>query len=300
MIKDFFDVIRGFINSMKERHVTAYAAQAAYFIILSFIPFMLLLMTSVKYTPLTETEVMNALLQICPENFETFIQSIVNEVYEKSLGILSVSAILAMWSAGKGIQALTRGFNNIYQVKETRNFLTSRIRAVFYTLVFLISIVVTLILQVFGNSLQRELTNYFPFMKRIVTMIVSMRVIITLSTLCLVFLFMYKFIPNRKATFRSQFPGAFLCAVCWSVFSFGFSLYIDFFNGAVNMYGSMTTIVLILLWLYFCMLFVMLGAQVNHYFEKRIEQVNQIAVQSIRKEYNQLFSEEKKEDERKS
>lgn len=72
---------------------------------------------------------------------------------------------------------------------------------------------------------------------------------------------MYKFIPNRKATFRSQLPGAVLCAVCWSAFSFGFSLYVDSYSGFSNMYGSMTTIVLILLWLYFCMMFVMIGAR---------------------------------------
>ena len=57
MVKRFLGVTKGFIKSMNERHVTAYAAQAAYFIILSFIPFMLLLMTSVKYTPLTKEEV---------------------------------------------------------------------------------------------------------------------------------------------------------------------------------------------------------------------------------------------------
>ena len=147
MVKRFLGATKEFIKSMNERHVTAYAAQAAYFIILSFIPFMLVLMTSVKYTPLTKAEVVHALLQVCPENFETFIQSIVNEVYEKSLGVVPVSAVIAMWSAGKGIQALTRGFNSIYQVKETRNFLMSRIRAVFYTLVFVISIILTLTLQ---------------------------------------------------------------------------------------------------------------------------------------------------------
>lgn len=303
MLKRLIDIVKGFMNSMNERHVTAYAAQAAYFIILSFIPFMLLLMTSVKYTPLTKTEVVKAVLQVCPENFESFIQGIVNEVYEKSLGVVPVSAVIAMWSAGKGIQALTRGFNSIYQVEETRNYFVSRIRAIFYTLVFVISIVLTLILQVFGNSLQRELSKHFPFMEKIVTMIISMRVVITLSALCLVFLLMYKFIPNRKATFRSQFPGALLSAVCWSAYSFCFSLYIDFYNGAANMYGSMTTIVLILLWLYFCMMFVMIGAQVNHYFEEKIEQVHQMAAQTIRKEYYQLLKnedEEEKEDERNS
>lgn len=293
------ETITGFTESMSKRHTTAYAAQAAYFIILSFIPFMLLLMTSVKYTPLTREEVIRAVMQICPESFEGFIRGIVGEVYEKSLGVVPISALIAMWSAGKGIQALTNGFNSIYQVKETRNYIATRIRAVFYTLVFVISIVLTLILQVFGNSLQRELSKRFPFLDKIIAMIISMRVVITLSTLCMVFLLMYKFIPNRKATFRSQFPGAVLSSVCWSVFSFGFSLYIDFYSGAANMYGSMTTVVLILLWLYFCMMFVMIGAQVNHYFEEKFRWIHEAAAEAIRKEYYQLIRDGEEEEEEK-
>ena len=59
------DTLKGFIDSMGKCHATAYAAQAAYFIILSFIPFLLLLMTSVKYTPLTRQEVIHAIMYIC-------------------------------------------------------------------------------------------------------------------------------------------------------------------------------------------------------------------------------------------
>ena len=160
-------------GNMNKNHVSAYSAQAAYFIILSFIPFMLLLMTSVRYTPLNRQEVINAVMQICPESFETFIQGIVNEVYEKSLTVVPLSGVIALWSAGKGIQSLTNGFNCIYQVKETRNYIVTRIRSVFYTLVFVIAIILTLILQVFGNSLQRELSKHLPFLDKLVSMIIS-------------------------------------------------------------------------------------------------------------------------------
>ena len=138
-LKKAAETIMGFIDSMGRRHATAYAAQAAYFIILSFIPFMLLLMTSIKYTPLTREEVIRAIMHVCPEQFQGFIEGIVWEVYEKSLGVVPVSAVLALWSAGKGIQALTNGFNSIYQIKETRNYFITRIRAVFYTLVFILA-----------------------------------------------------------------------------------------------------------------------------------------------------------------
>ena len=296
-IKKLIKFFQDFMENMGSKHVTAYAAQAAYFIILSFIPFMLLLMTSVRYTPLTKDEVLNAVTRICPANFQGFILSVVGEVYAKSLSVVPISAVIALWSAGKGIQALTNGFNSIYQVKETRNYLMTRLRSVLYTLVFVISIILTLILQVFGNSLQRELSKRLPFLDTLVTVIISMRVVITLSLLSLVFLIMYKFIPNRKATLRSQLPGAILSAVCWSAFSFCFSLYIDVFNGASNMYGSMTTVILILLWMYFCMMFVMIGAQVNHYFEEKFRWVHKIAAETLRKEYELLTRKEDEEDE---
>ena len=160
----------------------------------------------------------------------------------------------------------------------------------------MIAIILTLILQVFGNSLQRELSSRFPVLDRLVTTIISMRVMISLFLLSLVFVMMYKFIPNRKATFRSQLPGAVLSAVCWSAFSFFFSLYVDFFSVTSNMYGSMTTIVLILLWMYFCMMFVMIGAQVNYYFEEQFRWIRQAAAETIRKEYQLLTREEEEED----
>ena len=183
--KKLIQTLRGFTRKMSQDHTSAYAAQAAYFIILSFIPFMLLLMTSVKYTSLTREEVIWVIMQVCPESFFEFIASIVYEVYAKSLAVVPLSAVMALWSAGKGIQALTNGFNCIYQVKETRNFILTRIRAVLYTLAFVISIVLTLILQVFGNSLQRELSKRFPFLSVLVTRIISMRIVITLSMLFL-------------------------------------------------------------------------------------------------------------------
>ena len=291
-LKSAVKFIQGFVDNMGKKHMSAYAAQAAYFIILSFIPFMLLLMTSIKYTPLTREEVINVVMQVCPESFEGFIRGIVWEVYAKSLGVVPISALIALWSAGKGIQALTNGFNSIYQVQETRNFFVTRVRSV----VFVIAIILTLILQVFGNSLQRELSSRFPVLDRLVTTIISMRVMISLFLLSLVFVMMYKFIPNRKATFRSQLPGAVLSAVCWSAFSFFFSLYVDFFSVTSNMYGSMTTIVLILLWMYFCMMFVMIGAQVNYYFEEQFRWIRQAAAETIRKEYQLLTREEEEED----
>ena len=270
------EMIRGFLKRLNKDHVGAYAAQSAYFILLSFIPFVLLLVTLVKYTPLTQEIVTTALIRMVPEEFSSFIRVIVNEVFGKSAAFVPVSAIIALWSAGKGVNALSKGLNCIYQVEETRGYVINRLRSAVYTLVFVVAVAVTLLLLVFGNQIQMGIAGRFPVIAKVTSVIVGMRTMITLVLLCLVFLMIYKFVPNRRATLKSQIPGAM-------VSSLAFSIYIDLTPGTVNMYGSLTTLVLIMLWLYFCMWILLIGAEINSYFEDRLRRLEEAAAAKLRR-----------------
>lgn len=288
-MKHTIEVIRNFLKKMSKDHVSAYSSQAAYFVLVSFFPFLLLLMTLIPYTPVDRSEVSSMILKIVPDSFRSLVLSIINEVYGKSLAIVPISAVTALWSAGKGVQALTNGLNCIYEVDETRNFLMTRLRSIIYTVIFIAAILATLLFLVFGNSIQMRLAHYFPWLVEMLEMIISLRTAITLTLLTVVFLLLYKFIPNRKASLKSQLPGAAFTSIAWSLFSFGFSLYIDLSSGMRNMYGSMTSILLALLWMYICMYIVMLGAEINCYFEDRFREVHQAARDRIAREYQQLL-----------
>ena len=277
------EMIRGFLKRLNKDHVGAYAAQSAYFILLSFIPFVLLLVTLVKYTPLTQEIVTTALIRMVPEEFSSFIRVIVNEVFGKSAAFVPVSAIIALWSAGKGVNALSKGLNCIYQVEETRGYVINRLRSAVYTLFFVVAVAVTLLLLVFGNQIQMGIAERFPVIAKVTSVIVGMRTLITLVLLCLVFLMIYKFVPNRRATLKSQIPGAMVSSVAWSLFSLAFSIYIDLTPGTVNMYGSLTTLVLIMLWLYFCMWILLIGAEINSYFEDRLRRLEEAAAAKLRR-----------------
>ena len=277
------EMIRGFLKRLNKDHVGAYAAQSAYFILLSFIPFVLLLVTLVKYTPLTQEIVTTALIRMVPEEFSSFIRVIVNEVFGKSAAFVPVSAIIALWSAGKGVNALSKGLNCIYQVEETRGYVINRLRSAVYTLVFVVAVAVTLLLLVFGNQIQMGIAERFPVIAKVTSVLVGMRTLITLVLLCLVFLMIYKFVPNRRATLKSQIPGAMVSSVAWSLFSLAFSIYIDLAPGTVNMYGSLTTLVLIMLWLYFCMWILLIGAEINSYFEDRLRRLEEAAAAKLRR-----------------
>lgn len=292
--KGLVNSILGFLNRTKKDHVGAYAAQCAYFIILSFIPFVLCLMTiAQKTTALTEDMVRQAILQIFPDNFEGFITEIIDEVYSKSTAVIPITAVTALWSAGKGLQSLTNGLNTIYHVKETRNWLLTRIRSVFYTLIFVIALMVSLLLLVFGNNLQRTISKYAPFLADLIGNILGARTFLVFAVLMLVFLCLFRFLPNRSATFKSQLPGAALTAVTWMAFSYGFSLYFTYFSFS-NMYGSLTTIMLLMIWMYICMTIVLYGAEVNAYYEKQFRQAHAFARDLFEKEedLSELLEEE--------
>ncbi len=280
--------LTGFVMRTQKDHVGAYAAQAAYFIILSFIPIMLFLMTLVQYTPLTYNAVREAIISFMPKEIQSFVLGIVAEVFSKSGAVLPVTLVTALWSAGKGMQAITNGLNTIYHVKETRNWLLTRLWSVIYTVLFVFALIGSLILLVFGNSIQQTLMKYVPFLGEVVGRFLGARNFLAFVVLVFVFLFLYKVLPNRKASLKSQLPGAVLTAIAWSVFSFGFSIYFTFFPNFTNMYGSLTTIILIMLWMYICMNIVLFGAEINAYYESQFRQAQAFARELFEREEEDL------------
>lgn len=249
-------------------HVGAYAAQAAYFFMLSMIPIILLLLTMVQYTPVTKADVMTAVVQVFPSSVDSMITSIVNQVYNQSSTVIPITIIVALWSAGKGVLSISTGLNTIYGCPETRNYLYLRIRATFYTVLFVAVIMLLLVMSVFGNSLNILITSHVPAIKPVADKLIEMRMTVTPVVLMGFSLLIYKFLPNRKEWFRKQIPGSIFTAIGWLIISWVFSVYLDVFKGFSNMYGSLTTIVLIMLWLYFCMYCILLGAELNIYLRE--------------------------------
>ena len=285
----------GFMERMRKDHVSAYAAQAAYFLIMSFIPFVLFLTAIVQYTPLTYREVLQAIMSVVPENLQGFVLNIVAEVFSKSAAVLPLSALVALWSSGKGMQALINGLNTIYHVKETRNWLVNRIYSMFYMFLFVLALIASLLLLVMGNRIHVLISGYVPFLGNVIGRILGAKTFLVFVMLFFVFLVLYRYLPNRRASLNSQVPGAFLTAVAWSVFSYLFSLYFTFFPDFSIMYGSLSTLILVMVWLYFCMNLLLYGAEINAYFESQFRQAKLSFWQLIARKRREWKLERKKE-----
>lgn len=257
-------LIRAFSTKLRDDSISAFAAQAAFFIILSAFPFLMFLLTLLNYLPITIEDIHVITDNLFPEAVNTMLQKVIEELSFKSSGaILSITVIAALWSASRGMLALSRGLNAVYRYKETRNYFALRTIAVFYTLAFTLLLIATLILLVFGNQLYHFIITRIPLLEELALIIMSLRSLVTMAVLTVTFLFMYLFIPNRKSKLLAELPGAILTAGGWLGFSYLFSFYIDHLGSFSYLYGSLTTLAVCMLWLYFCMYILFIGAEVN-------------------------------------
>lgn len=264
MLRKLFFVLTDFLGKMKKQNINAYAASTAFFFFLSFVPILILVCTILPYTPLTEQTLLMVTNGIVPEKIAPLLEGMIHEVYMKSAGLLSIAAVVTIWSAGQGVLALIRGLNTIQGVEDKRNYFLIRIVASLYTIAMLVAVLISLIILVFGNRLMTMILIKIPKQELFLELIMNLRNIPVCLVLTLILAVVYAYVPGKKQKLRTQIPGAFLAAVAWCVFSYGFSLYVDWADYSV--YGNLSIIVLTMLWLYMGMYIIFIGAYINRYF----------------------------------
>ena len=270
MIKKYYHMILDIVHKLQRDYVAVFSAQAAFFIILSFFPFIMFLLTLIHYLPIQESVMMKTFNDMLPKALNSYIVLIISEIYNHtSTTIVSITALTALWSASKGFLGLVRGLNSVYNINETRRYFKLRFISTLYTFGFTILLILTLVFLVFGNQLYLWIENNIPDIIDVALLIISLRAIITLLLLTLFFEIMFVVIPNRKTTIMAELPGALVAATGWLGFSYLYSFYIDNMENFTSTYGSLTAIVLLMLWVYFCMYILFIGAELNAYLAER-------------------------------
>ena len=129
-------------------------------------------------------------------------------------------------------------------------------------------LIVTLGLLAFGNRIALAIEQMIPALSDLAILMISIRATAAMCILVLFFLCLYIFIPNRKSRLLAELPGAIITSAGWIGFSYLYSFYIDHMSSFGNTYGSLTAIVLLMLWLYACMYMLLVGGEINIIFKK--------------------------------
>ena len=259
-------------DKFAEDEMTVYAAQVSFFIILSVVPFIMLLLTAVQMIPsISNARFMELIVGLVPVDYKSLAFRLVNDLSLKSPAtMISVTAVTALWSAGRGMFSVARGLNRVNGYGEKRWYVINRLICSGYTIVFILVCILSLGLLVFGNMIQAFMVNRFSIIADVTTHIISFRALWAMMILIIFFLGIYTFVPDKRLKLRDQLPGAVFSTVGWMAFSFAFSLYFSQIGGKnySYMYGSLTAIVLLLLWLYFCMCILFFGAEINYFWKE--------------------------------
>jgi len=244
--------------------INAYAAQTAFFMFLSIIPLVILLLSLFRHFGPSEAEVITLTNNLSPGIIDSFFEMYIDEITEDSkLSLTIVSGVILLWSASKGVFAIIGGLNSVYEIKETRNYFIVRLTAMLYTFAFLVMLISALLLMVFGEHIVSFLYSVLPQITGLVYVISSLRFILFFIILVLFFAIMYKALPSGKQRFSAQIPGAVISSAGWVIFSVFFSFFVDNFSNYANIYGSLTGIIVMMLWLYVCMYIMFWGAEIN-------------------------------------
>ena len=271
MWKKWMKRLENLVINIASMQIPVYAANACYFLAIALFPGLLLILASLRYTPLSATDLIRLLEGILPSALMGAAESLIVSTYYNSSGaVLGISAIAALWSASLGIHGLLTGLNNIYGVQEDRSWLYTRLISVGYTFVFLILVIVTLVFSVFGQTLAEQFwTVRHPLVQFFVDLI-DWRSVWLLVIQIVIFALIYMVLPNKHNRFLRSLPGAVMAAVGWQGFSNVFSFYVEnMLEGYTNIYGSVYMVAIGLLWIYCCMCILLFGGVLNRLLQPK-------------------------------
>lgn len=248
------------INKWLEEHrIRVYASQAAFFIIISAVPMLIFVLSFLGYFMPRGEEVYSHIVRIFPTGLEPYAARILSEINEKSnIQLLSVSAGTLLWSASSGIRGIGAGIRNVYGGEKDKCYIFYIFKSIVITLLYICSVILALIVWVFGDMIFQAVPNW-----RHVGALKVLNSAALFLLLSAVFMLTYRVFGGGRSRGIKEAPGAFLSAGAWFLFSAIFEYYVEHFGRYSYVYGSLASIIVVMLWLYFCMEILLIGAGIN-------------------------------------
>lgn len=270
--------VRALLRYLSQFHVSTHAASTSFFMTLSVFPLLTLILSLLRYLPLTLQDLVGVLDNVLPAALVPVVEYLMNDLYSSNvLAVISVTVLFALWSSSRGVFGILNGINAILGADEYRSYLRRRLTAIFYTFLLIIALFLTLALQVFGKTILATVSGWDLRIFDMVSKLVQLRFVFTTGVLALLFMLIFAFFPAKRMHLRDVVPAAVLTAVGWLLFSYLFSIYVNR-GGGSHFYGSMTMVMLAALWLYICMSILFYGSVLC-----RLSEEGRLSLQSIKK-----------------
>lgn len=257
------------LRAIQDDDVFGRAAQLSYYFLLALFPLLLFLVSLLGYFAQAGSDLRNSLLNylaaVMPGAAVTLVHTTLEEISNSAGGgKLSFGFLAALWAASNGMGAISDTLNTAYNVKETRPWWKVRLISVLLTVSLSILIVTALVIILYGGTIGEAVAGRFGFGHVFTTLWKILQWPIALIFVLATFNLIYNFAPNIRRSQRRFFTlGALIGVALWLLVSFGFRIYLHYFNSYSVTYGSLGALIILMLWFYFTGVAILIGGEIN-------------------------------------
>ncbi len=262
-----FDVSSFFLKGVQNGSLTTRASSLAFKFFLAIFPSIIFLITLIPYIPIDnfQDQLLILLKDILPKNaFEATRETFEDLVKHQRGDLLSFGFLFALYLATDGIHAMISAFNKSNQSIETRS--VWKIRGISLLLVFILTflILIAIALIVFsGVALDYLVSKHLLQDSFTISLLLIGKWVVILGLFFCAFSFLYYLGPDQKLKWRFISAGSTFATVLSIIASLGFSFYVNHFGNYNKLYGSIGTLIVIMLWIYFNSIIILLGFELN-------------------------------------
>jgi membrane protein len=253
------------------------AAQLSYYFLLALFPLLLFLINILGYIAqegtIFRTKLLTYLAAVMPSTAVDLVYTTLDEISASSgTGKLSFGLLAGLWVASNGMGAISQTLNTAYNVKETRAWWKVRLISIGLTIALAIFILAALAIVLYGGRIGEVLANRYGFGSLFTTVWTIIQWPIVLIFVLTTFNLIYTFAPNLSSHARHWItPGAFVAVALWLAVSFGFRVYLGYFDSYSVTYGSLGALIVLMLWFYLTGVAILIGGEVNSEFQQNRE-----------------------------
>ena len=266
-MKNFIDNSKQYLNGIGQNNLSAHAAACAFYMFLSLVPFIGLAVSILPYTGLSQEDLISFLSRYIPDALEDLIVSVTDDIYLASGAVLPLTVIIAVYLSSRAFSALIRGVEVISEAQHYTPFLKRTLLACIYTVGIMLAMIIVLLLLIFSKRLVALIGTDVPIVSPVIAFLIKFRFLFAILILVSIFTLIYRYVPEMKLGFGALLPGAFCAAGAWLLFTWGFSVFLKLGIG-FSTYGNLAAIIICLLWMYWCMFIILLGAYTNVFIHR--------------------------------
>lgn len=264
MFENVFRLAVDVRHRFKDHHINDYSATLAFFWFLAIFPTFVVLFAVMAWFQIDDALLIEQIETLIPGSSVRELLSIVYDVSGNlNGGLLSVSAIIAFWSASNGTARLVKLTVFAYGETEARGYIFRRLIGLLVILAGSIGAVILIVFHLFGQEFVELIYALYPQVEEFDRLSTVTRYTVSTIILIIAFSLFYKIAPQQRVRFIETLPGAVFAVISWQLLSTGYSVYVERFSILGDTYGTIGAVILLQIWLYLTAATMLIGAEIN-------------------------------------